>query len=206
MFVLPRYDVCIQEWEIVGNEALWAAGISSLLCTHTQIQCKAQSLFFPASISLCVRAVWHDPWCFLEGSFQLSTCWKMNWQSHLQQNAPKWRNMSSSYLQCWSWKENKHRQSATEEGRCGASGYRFTFSPRGTCEMIFTADLYEFHTLRMTSCKQVTSSMHAVRVDDKAFHMSICVITWGKRLWLIILMGPRRREEHIRACCWNIMW
>lgn len=36
VFLLHRYYICIQEWEIVGNEALWAAGISSLLLTHTQ--------------------------------------------------------------------------------------------------------------------------------------------------------------------------
>lgn len=100
-------------------------------------------------------------------------------------------------------KRSKHWHSKV--GKCGASGYHFTFLPPGTCKIIFTTDLYEFHTLCMTSCKDSLTSyiQHAaVRADDKVFHMSIYVITWGKRLWLIILMGPRIRQEHIRACCW----
>lgn len=139
-------------YSAVRDGALWAAGISSPLCTHTQIQCKGKNLFFPASISFCVRAVWHVPWCFLQGSFHLSVCWKMNWQSHLQ-NASKWRNMSSSYL------KKRREQAPTVSYRCGASGYSFTFLPSGEiCEMIFTADLYEFHTLWMTSCKDSSTS------------------------------------------------
>ena len=128
---------------------------SAHIHTHTQIQCKGKTLFFPASCSHCVRAVWHVPWCFLEGSFHLSVRWKMNWQSHLK-NAPKWRNMSSSYLL---WKKRRREQAPTVSYRCGASGYSFTSSPCGEiCKMIFTADLYEFHTLWMTSCKDSSTS------------------------------------------------
>lgn len=95
---------------------------------HTEIQCKAKSLFFAASISLCVRALWRVPWCFLEGSFQLSACWKMNWQSHLQ-NTPKWRNMSS-YLHCWSLKRETSTGSQLQKsGRYGASGCHLTSYP-----------------------------------------------------------------------------
>lgn len=118
----------------------------------------------------------------------------MNWQSHLE-NTSKWRNMSS-YLQCTDSQLQKRGDVAPL-----ATLSLFTL---GTCELMFTAVLYEFHTLWMTSCIDSLTSyiQHAMRAEDKTFHMSICVITWGKRLWLIIIIGPRRRQEHIRACCW----
>ena len=51
--------------------------------------------------------------------------------------------------------------------------------------------------------QHVTSSRHAAREDDKTFHMSICVITWGSGLWLIIFNGAKETTERIRACCWS---
>lgn len=98
---------------------------SSYSSPHTKMQCKAKGLFLAVSISFCVRAVWHGPWCFLEGSFQLSACWK-SWQSHWQKTS-QWRIMTSFFFFAVLKfrKRNEHWQS--EEGRCGTSGFHFAF-------------------------------------------------------------------------------
>ena len=120
----------------------------------------------------------------------------MDWQSHFQ-NSPKWRNMSSSYLQCWSLKRETSTDSCNyrRRERCGASGYHFTFYPAETCELIFRADLYEFHTLWMTSFKDSLTShiQHAARADDKTFHMSISVITRGEKTVIDYLNGAKKK-------------
>lgn len=68
------------------------------------------------------------------------------------------------------------------------------FYPLGTCRMIFTADLFEIHTSRMTSCKDSLTSyiQHAVKADDKTFHMSLCVI-WGKKTVIDYLNGAKKK-------------
>lgn len=128
----------------------------------------------------------------------------MNWQSHLQ-STPKWRNMSSFFCSGALKRETcTDSHQATEKGDVTPLATISLFNPAGTCEIIFTEDLNEFHALWMTSCKDSLTSyiQQTVGADDETYHMSICVITWGKRLWLIILMGPTSRQEHIRICCW----
>lgn len=178
-------------------------------CAHTEIQCRAKSLFSAAGSSFCVRALWHVPWCFLEGSFQLSACWKMNWQSHLQ-NSHKWRNMSP-YLHCQSLENereregDKHWQSVTEQGRCGASGYLFTFYPGGHARwslqrICVNSTLCEWHHVQIPL--QVTSSTRW----ESMIRPSICQCVSqheAKRLWLITLTGPGIRQEQIGACFWS---
>lgn len=123
-------------------------------------------------------------------------CWKIDWHSHLQ-NTPKWRNTSCPYLWGRSLKRGKTSTDREQQERgemwCLWLLLHF-FYPLGTCRTIFTVDLYEFHRLRMTSCKDSLTSyiQHAVKTDDKTFHMSICVI-WGKKTVIDYLNGAKKK-------------
>lgn len=187
-------------------EALWAAGTSFLLSTPTHKNAmQSEEPFLAANISFCVRAVWQGPWCFLEGPFQLSACWK-SWQSHWQ-NTSQWRNMSLFFfvfLQFWSLKRETSTDSRLQKKEDVVPLVTTPLFTPKTCKMISTANMCEFHTLWLTSCKDsLTSYIQQWKQAIRQVHRSICV-TWGKKRWLII--GPKRRQERIRACCWLKWW
>lgn len=115
-----RYHLWVHERQIVGLEALRAAGISSppsYQRTRTQRDTMwSKEAFLAANITFCVRAACRDPWCFSGGDFSLflsslhlSVWWK-SWQSH-RQNATK--PMKYEFMLWSGWK----REASTDRRR-----------------------------------------------------------------------------------------
>lgn len=57
-------------------------------------------------MGFCVRAVWHGPWCFLEGSVRLTACWKS--QRSQWRNSPWMKKFDVLFAVAEVW--NKHWQ------------------------------------------------------------------------------------------------